>query len=103
MDYPPYRSTILRHPHERPPPHRPGNHRADRTGLRTVATSTLSRPDLTIQASGDPIGERIIVTGRVLDAMAASPCAGQLVEIWQAQRRGRYIHKRDQHHAPDRP
>ena len=55
--------------------------------------------DLTKQGSGDPIGERIVVTGRVLDA-SARPVANTLIEIWQANSAGRYPHDRDQHNAP---
>ena len=58
--------------------------------------------DLTIQHGGEPIGERIRVSGRVLDS-AGRPVRGQLVEIWQANAAGRYIHKRDQHPAPIGP
>jgi protocatechuate 3,4-dioxygenase, beta subunit len=47
----------------------------------------------------DPLGERIIVTGRVLDENGR-PLPGTLVEIWQANAAGRYIHKVDQHAAP---
>ncbi len=54
--------------------------------------------DLTIQAGGDPIGERITVRGRVLDG-DGRPVRRQLVEIWQANAGGRYIHQRDQHPA----
>ena len=49
-----------------------------------------------------PVGERMVVTGRVLDG-DGRPVAGQLVEIWQANAAGRYIHKRDQHPAPVDP
>ncbi len=55
--------------------------------------------DLTIGRAGEPIGERIIITGRVTDTRGR-PVAGQLVEIWQANAAGRYIHLRDQHPAP---
>jgi protocatechuate 3,4-dioxygenase, beta subunit len=57
--------------------------------------------DLTRNAcvNGEPIGERIIVTGRVLDEHGR-PVRNQLVEIWQANSTGRYIHKVDQHDAP---
>ena len=55
--------------------------------------------DLTRQHDGEPLGERIIVTGRVLDG-DGRPVRHQLVEIWQANAGGRYIHKRDQHPAP---
>src|SRR5690625_2985288 len=52
--------------------------------------------------SSDLIGERIRVTGRVLDG-EGRPVRNQLVEIWQANSAGRYIHKRDQHPAPIDP
>ena len=55
--------------------------------------------DLTIQHGGEPVGERMVVTGRVLDG-EGRPVRRQLVEIWQANAGGRYIHKRDQHPAP---
>ena len=55
--------------------------------------------DLTIQHSAEPLGERIIVTGRVLDG-DGRPVRNQLVEVWQANAAGRYVHKRDQHPAP---
>ena len=55
--------------------------------------------DLTKQGHGDPVGERIIVSGRVLDTNA-KPVAHTLVEIWQANSAGRYPHQRDEHDAP---
>ncbi|GBD44499.1 Protocatechuate 3,4-dioxygenase beta chain [bacterium HR40] len=57
--------------------------------------------DLTRNAAknGEPLGERIIVAGRVLDE-AGRPVPHTLIEIWQANAAGRYIHRRDQHHAP---
>jgi protocatechuate 3,4-dioxygenase beta subunit len=55
--------------------------------------------DLTRQHGGEPIGERIIVGGRVLDE-AGRPVPHTLVEIWQANAAGRYRHAVDQHHAP---
>lgn len=57
--------------------------------------------DLTANArrSGEPLGERIIVTGRVLDE-AGRPVPHTLVEVWQANAAGRYIHVSDQHDAP---
>lgn len=48
---------------------------------------------------GEAIGERIIVTGRVLDEDGA-PVPRTLVEIWQTNAAGRYRHRNDQHHAP---
>jgi protocatechuate 3,4-dioxygenase beta subunit len=55
--------------------------------------------DLTRQHEGEPLGERIIVTGRVVDG-SGRPVADTLIEIWQANSAGRYIHQRDQHPAP---
>ena len=58
--------------------------------------------DLTKQHTGEPIGERIVVSGRVLDEDGRPvPCT--LVEIWQANSTGRYRHEVDQHHAPIDP
>ncbi|SEL20071.1 protocatechuate 3,4-dioxygenase, beta subunit [Roseovarius azorensis] len=51
---------------------------------------------------GDPIGERIIVHGRVLDENAR-PVPHTLVEIWQANAGGRYRHKKDSYLAPIDP
>jgi protocatechuate 3,4-dioxygenase, beta subunit len=98
LDYPPYRSSRLRHP---------------RAAFVCVDPEEVERwapcfghhdvdpldADLTVGHAGEPIGERIIVTGRVLDA-AGKPVAGQLVEIWQANAAGRYNHALDQHPAP---
>ena len=58
--------------------------------------------DLTRQHAGEPIGERIIVTGRVLDENGR-PVPRTLVEVWQANSAGRYPHRVDQHDAPTDP
>jgi protocatechuate 3,4-dioxygenase beta subunit len=55
--------------------------------------------DLTVQHDGEPMGERIIVHGRVLDG-DSRPVRNSLVEIWQANAGGRYRHDGDQHPAP---
>ncbi len=57
--------------------------------------------DLTRNAvkNGEPLGERIIVTGRVSDE-DGRPVRNTLVEVWQANAAGRYVHKADQHDAP---
>jgi protocatechuate 3,4-dioxygenase beta subunit len=55
--------------------------------------------DLTRQHAGEPIGERIIVAGRVMDE-DGRPVPHTLVEIWQANAAGRYQHKLDTHAAP---
>jgi protocatechuate 3,4-dioxygenase beta subunit len=49
--------------------------------------------------TGDPIGERIIVQGRVLDENG-KPVPRALVEFWQANAAGRYRHKKDNYVAP---
>lgn len=49
--------------------------------------------------NGEPLGERIIVTGRILDEQER-PQPDMLIEIWQANAAGRYIHVVDQHDAP---
>lgn len=51
------------------------------------------------QAGESPIGERIILHGRVLD-QNSRPVANTLVEIWQANAGGRYRHKKDTYLAP---
>jgi protocatechuate 3,4-dioxygenase, beta subunit len=55
--------------------------------------------DLTRQHDGEPLGERIIVHGRVLDG-DGRPIRNTLVEVWQANAAGRYLHEGDQHPAP---
>ena len=55
--------------------------------------------DLTRQHEGQPLGERIVVSGRILGS-DGKPLRGQLVEIWQANAAGRYRHEVDDHDAP---
>jgi protocatechuate 3,4-dioxygenase, beta subunit len=55
--------------------------------------------DLTRAHGGEAVGERIVVTGRVLDENSR-PLANTLIEIWQANSAGRYQHEVDQHDAP---
>jgi protocatechuate 3,4-dioxygenase beta subunit len=98
LDFAPYRSSILRHPTK-------GLHHADPETTELLAPVFGERDvdpteaDLTITPGGEPIGERIVVTGRVIDG-DGRPVAHQLVEIWQANAAGRYLHERDQHPAP---
>lgn len=93
-----YRSSALRHPLY-------DLVRADPEVIELVspvyghADVAPDESDLTIQHQGDPLGERIIVTGRVLDG-EGRPVRNQLVEVWQANSAGRYVHMRDQHPAP---
>jgi len=55
--------------------------------------------DLTRQHAGAPIGQRIVLTGRVLEENGR-PVRNTLIEIWHANAAGRYAHKRDDHPAP---
>jgi protocatechuate 3,4-dioxygenase beta subunit len=101
LDYPPYRSSILRHPTKDPRHADPETIElwAPVFGHRDVAAL---ESDLTLQHLGEPVGERMVVTGRIVDG-DGRPVRHQLVEIWQANAAGRYIHKRDQHPAPIDP
>ena len=55
--------------------------------------------DLTIRGESAPLGERMFLEGRILDA-DGRPVRRSLVEIWQANASGRYHHPGDQHDAP---
>jgi len=97
-DFPPYRSSLLRHPTKNPELVDPETIElwSPAFGQRDVAAI---ESDLTLQHIGEPQGERMTVEGRLLDSWGR-PLANQLVEIWQANAAGRYIHQRDQHPAP---
>ncbi|MGX7672802.1 protocatechuate 3,4-dioxygenase subunit beta [Plantactinospora sp. DSM 117369] len=58
--------------------------------------------DLTRQHAGEPLGQRIIVHGRVLDGNGR-PVPHTLVEIWQPNAAGRYRHAGDNWPAPIDP
>ena len=66
-----------------------------------ISAITPEDADLTRNAGtgGEAIGQRIIVTGRVLDG-AGNPVPHTLLEIWQANASGRYLHRRDQWPGP---
>jgi len=97
-DSPRYRSTALRHPVQ---------------PLVTIpqTLSEITGPvygygsigpldhDLTRQHAGEPLGERIVIEGRVIDE-DERPVPETLVEIWQANAAGRYRHAEDTHDAP---
>jgi protocatechuate 3,4-dioxygenase beta subunit len=96
--YPDYKSTRLRAP------------RRERIHLPRASTE-LTGPalwdgrvgpgdhDLTRQHDGEPLGERIVVHGRVLED-DGRPVPGTLVEVWQCNAAGRYRHQGDRHPAP---
>jgi protocatechuate 3,4-dioxygenase beta subunit len=96
--YPEYRSTVTRAPSRVlfPLPEELHDLRAPVFGEDTVAPGDA---DLTAQGDGEPLGERIVVTGRVLDE-DGRPLGGVLLEVWQANAAGRYVHEGDQHPAP---
>ena len=96
--YEPYRATVRRAP--RKPlvflPHTLSEITGPVYGHHDIAETDN---DLTRQHPGEALGERIIVTGRVLDDNGR-PVPRTLVEIWQANAAGRYFHDRDNHPAP---
>jgi protocatechuate 3,4-dioxygenase beta subunit len=97
-DHPDYVGTRLRHPKQ--PlvllPHTLSERTAPVYG--DLALGELDN-DLTRQHSGEPLGERISVSGRLLGS-DGRPIPGQLVEVWQANAAGRYRHAVDTHPAP---
>ncbi len=98
--YSPYRSTVFRSPQK--PLISLKQNLSELTG--PVYGQDEIAPldnDLTRNAvkNGEPLGERIIVTGQLMDDMG-KPIPHALIEIWQANAAGRYMHKVDQHDAP---
>lgn len=96
--YPDYESTRLRAP-EKPLvilPHTLSEITGPAYGHERVGELDH---DLTRQHEGEPLGERIIVYGRVLDG-DGRPVRNSLIEIWQANAAGRYTHAGDRHPAP---
>lgn len=101
LDHPAYKSTALRHPTQ--PlvvlPHRLTEITGPLLGEGRVADSD---GDLTGQHAGEPVGQRIVVHGRVLDG-DGRPVPATLIEIWQANAAGRYRHAVDETPAPIDP
>lgn len=98
--YEAYRATVRRSPRQ---PLIELPHTLSESTGPGPAISLLNAEDADLTQSmatgGEAIGERIIVTGRVLDEDGA-PISNTLIEIWQANAAGRYRHRVDQHHAP---
>jgi protocatechuate 3,4-dioxygenase beta subunit len=98
--HPPYRSTVLRAPTR---PLVPIVHSLAELTQPVYGHDDIGPldHDLTRNAArnGAPLGERIVVGGRVLDERGR-PLRHTLVELWQANAAGRYVHKVDQHDAP---
>jgi protocatechuate 3,4-dioxygenase beta subunit len=98
VDYPGYRASRLRAPGRPLVPLPEELH--DLAG--PVFGDSAVEPgdgDLTSGHDGEPLGERIVVSGSVLDE-EGRPIRGALVEIWQANAAGRYRHEVDLHPAP---
>ncbi|WP_444544955.1 dioxygenase family protein, partial [Streptomyces chryseus] len=94
-DFPPYRSSLLRHPKQPLVAVHGDPETVELSGPVFGRTDvTELGHDLTRQHAGEPLGERITVSGRLLDR-AGRPVRGQLVELWQANASGRYAHRRD--------
>ena len=95
---PAYRSTVLRAPLVAPV--RIPQTATELTGPADwAALMGTTDADLTAQHRGAPIGQRIVVCGRVLDE-DRRPVPRTILEIWQANAAGRYAHERDQWDAP---
>ncbi len=94
--YPDYGSTVKRAPRRRLTPLEQTLSEVTGPG---AAWAGADAADLTRTGQGEPLGERIIVAGRVLDENGRA-VPGTVVELWQANSAGRYRHERDQHDAP---
>jgi protocatechuate 3,4-dioxygenase beta subunit len=96
--YPEYRATRVRAP--RKPlvflPHTLSELTGPLFGHDSI---DASEADLLSHGDSEPLGERIIVSGRVLDE-DGRPVHSTLVEVWQANAAGRYHHDVDRHPAP---
>ncbi|WP_369800996.1 protocatechuate 3,4-dioxygenase subunit beta [Caulobacter sp. X] len=97
--YPDYASTVARSPRE--PLIRIPHTLTETTGPANAWSRLMgeSMADLTTQHKGAPLGQRIVVSGRVVDE-DGRPVPHTVVEVWQANAAGRYIHKKDQWDAP---
>jgi len=98
VDYPGYRSTQWRAP-KRPLATLPEELHALDGPVFGEGVLEAFDDDLTRRHAGEPLGERIVVHGRVLDEDGRPVCRA-LVEVWQANAAGRYRHQVDQHPAP---
>jgi protocatechuate 3,4-dioxygenase beta subunit len=97
--YPDYRSTVLRAPRRRLVKLEPEwFHQLPGPAFGRIPVQR-GDADLTRQHSGEPLGERIVITGRVLDE-GGRPVRRTLVEVWQANAAGRYLDPADEHPAP---
>jgi protocatechuate 3,4-dioxygenase, beta subunit len=96
--YPDYRSTLLRAPKE--PLLALPQDALDVPGPLVPRGFVRARDnDLTAHGKAAPLGERMVLAGRLIDA-EGHPIRAALVEIWQANASGRYDHPGDTHDAP---
>lgn len=99
MIYPDYKSTVLRNPTK---PLVVIPEELTDTHMPVYGDSILGKSDndLTKNArvDGEPLGERIIIHGKVADEQGRG-VSNVLVEVWQCNSAGRYIHNQDQHDA----
>jgi protocatechuate 3,4-dioxygenase, beta subunit len=100
--YPPYASTVTRAP--RKPLIQLPHTLSELTGplfgpLYGHNPIGETDNDLTRQHPGEPLGERIIVAGSVVDE-DGRPIPHTLIELWQCNAAGRYLHNVDGHRAP---
>ncbi len=100
---PGYKSTVLRAPSK---PLISIKHTLSERGGPVFGMDSIGALDNDLTKNGiknaEPLGERIVVAGRVIDELG-QPLRNTLVEVWQANAAGRYIHKVDQHAAPIDP
>lgn len=98
--HPSYKSTLLRSQQRKLLPMQQSQSELT-APIFGAATVDESDCDLTRNAvrDGEPQGERIIVSGRILDG-SGRPLRGTLIEVWQANAAGRYAHTADNHAAP---
>ena len=98
--FPDYKSTVLRNPHQ---PLIPVPEELSSLSMPVYGDSVIGEfdNDLTKNArvNGEPLGERMAVHGKVIDEQGRG-IPNVLLEIWQCNSTGRYIHKLDQHDAP---
>ena len=96
--HPPYGSTLRRGPKQ--PPVVVSAPAAVEAGVRFAESAAKpGECDMTLTGTGEALGQRIVVTGRIVDE-DSRPVRGSLVEVWQCNAAGRYTHAGDQHNAP---
>jgi protocatechuate 3,4-dioxygenase beta subunit len=98
LDFEGYGATAVRHP-KRPLVLLPQRLTEVTGPLLGDDLITPNDADLTTQYPGEPLGQRIIVSGRVLDS-GGRPVPDTLIELWQTNAAGRYRHAREHHPAP---